>query len=70
MGSSVRDECLNDNWSVSLPDARQTIEEWRRDYNEERPHSALENPTPMEFVARCAAAPGGRITEVDKQDNE
>ena len=64
-----RDECLNDNWFISLPDARKTIEEWWRDYNEERPHSALENLTPMEFVARCAAAPGGRITEVDKQDN-
>lgn len=64
-----RDECLNDNWFVSLPDARQTIEEWRRDYNEERPHSALGYLTPVEFVARCAAAPGGRNEEVDKQGN-
>jgi putative transposase len=25
----LRDECLNDNWFVSLHDARQTIEAWR-----------------------------------------
>lgn len=64
-----RDECLNDNWFVSLPDARETIEEWRQDYNEERPHSALDYLTPMEFAARCASAPGGRRKEVDKQNN-
>lgn len=64
-----RDECLNDNWFVNLPDARQIIEEWRRDYNEERPHSALEYLTPVEFAARYASAPGGRVKEVDKQDN-
>jgi len=64
-----RDECLNDNWFVSLPDAQQTIEEWRRDYNEERPHSALDYLTPVEFAARRAPAPGGREEEVDKQGN-
>jgi len=26
---------------VSLADARRKIEAWRRDYNEERPHSSL-----------------------------
>ena len=66
----ARDECLNDNWFVNLFDARKTIEEWRRDYNEERPHSALGYLTPVEFVARRAAAPRGREEEVDKQGNE
>lgn len=64
-----RDECLNDNWFVSLDDARQVVEEWRRDYNEERPHSALDNLTPAEFAAKGAPAPGGREEEVDKQQN-
>jgi putative transposase len=50
-----RDECLNDNWFVGLLDAQQTIEEWHRDYNEERPHSALGYLTPVEFAARQAA---------------
>ena len=46
-----RDECLNENWFVSLSDARQIIEQWRRHYNQERPHSALGYRTPEEFAA-------------------
>lgn len=64
-----RDECLNDNWFVSLPDARQLIEDWRRDYNEARPHSALGYLTPAEFAARRAPPPGGREGVVDKHNN-
>ena len=45
-----RDECLNENWFVSLPDARQTIEAWRIDYNVARPHSGLADRTPAEFA--------------------
>ena len=46
-----RDECLNENWFVSVSDARQIIEQWRRYYNQERPHSALGYRTPEEFAA-------------------
>ena len=45
-----RDECLNENWFVSLDDARRKIEAYRVDYNEVRPHSSLDNQTPMEFA--------------------
>ena len=45
-----RDECLNENWFVSLADARQTIEAWRVDYNDTRPHSGLADRTPAEFA--------------------
>jgi len=38
---SFRDECLNINWFMSLVDARDKIERWRRDYKEFRLHSAL-----------------------------
>ncbi|MGH9401851.1 MAG: integrase core domain-containing protein, partial [Terriglobia bacterium] len=51
----MRDECLNEHWFMSLQDAREKIEAWRRDYNEVRPHSALGNCTPQEFTARAAA---------------
>ncbi len=51
----MRDECLNEHWFRSLAEARETIEAWRRDYNEVRPHSALGNRTPQEFTARGAA---------------
>lgn len=43
-----RDECLNSHWFTSLEDARQTIEAWRLDYNQERPHSSLGYRTPEE----------------------
>ena len=45
----LRDECLNQNWFMSLEHARRVIEEWRIEYNQERPHSSLENLTPNEF---------------------
>ena len=43
-----RDTCLNEHWFVSLADARKTIEDWRRHYNEERPHSSLGYKTPAQ----------------------
>ena len=45
-----RDECLNTNWFLSLNHARNVIEEWRRDYNEVRPHSSLKEATPKEYA--------------------
>lgn len=48
----LRQECLNANWFLSLQDARDKIAAWRRDYNENRPHSALEWATPTEFARR------------------
>ena len=46
---TFRDDCLNPHWFLSLADARRTIEAWRKDYNEERPHSSLGRRTPYEF---------------------
>ena len=50
----LRDECLNEALFATLRDARQTLEEWQEDYNWRRPHSALGNLTPMEFLQRTA----------------
>jgi putative transposase len=47
-----RDECLNDNWFLTLHEARVLIEAWRKDYNSVRPHSSLGNITPAEFAAK------------------
>jgi len=46
----LRDECLNTNWFISLKHAREIIEDWRKDYNEVRPHSSLNQRTPMEYA--------------------
>jgi len=35
-----RAECLNTHWFMSLDDARSKLEDWHRDYNEFRPHTA------------------------------
>jgi putative transposase len=45
-----REECLNDNWFMSLQNARDIIESWRIDYNSKRPHSSLNGLTPEEFI--------------------
>jgi putative transposase len=50
-----RAECLNAHWFMSLDDACRKCEAWRRDYNEERPHSAIGNRVPIELVNRSAA---------------
>ena len=50
-----RDERLNQNLFETLDEARKLIEDWRIDYNEERPHSSLENLTPKEFLERYYA---------------
>lgn len=68
-----RDECLNEHWFASLDHARAVIGAWRRDYNEERPHSAIGNQTPAQFAATlretgCLAtetATGDKLTSQD-----
>jgi putative transposase len=44
-----RDECLSMEWFTSRLDAKMMIEDWRRHYNEVRPHSSLGQMTPAEF---------------------
>lgn len=49
---SFRDECLNTNWFLSLENAREKIEAWRREYNLWRPHSSLDNLTPSQYLEK------------------
>jgi putative transposase len=46
----LRDECLNGELFFDLADARQKLEKWQHDYNEQRPHGALSDRTPSEFA--------------------
>ncbi|ONR71179.1 integrase core domain-containing protein, partial [Burkholderia cenocepacia] len=50
-----RDECLNEHWFTTLAHARAVIAAWRQDYNEQRPHSALNYLAPSEFAAKHRA---------------
>jgi len=39
---------------MDLKHARNVIEEWRKDYNEIRPHSSLDNQTPVRYAKETA----------------
>lgn len=56
---SFRDARLNVNWFLSMEDARDKIEAWRRDYNEYRPHSSLGDMTPAYFAEISALKEAG-----------
>ena len=59
-----RDGCLNREVFGNLLEAKVLVEEWRRQYNEQRPHSSLGYKTPQEFgrqfnsKRRVATLPG------------
>lgn len=40
-----------------LDDARAKMEDWRRDYNEFRPHSAIGNKVPISLMKRFIGIP-------------
>ena len=52
----LRDECLNETLFSSITDARKAIKDWKEDYNNQRPHSALGNITPAEFTLKMQLA--------------
>lgn len=54
---SFRDECLNLHWFESVVEAKCEIEAWRQDYNESRPHMALNDLTPGEFAREYSLQP-------------
>jgi putative transposase len=63
---TFRDECLNEHWFVSLDDAREKIESWRNEYNQDRPHGSLGKLTPEEF-AKCWEEAGLRSQAISGQ---
>jgi putative transposase len=50
-----RDECLSMEWFRNRIDAKITIEQFRRQYNEIRPHSSLGQLTPVEFKQQLSS---------------
>jgi putative transposase len=51
---SLRDECLNLHWFRDLTEAQATLQAWQRDYNESRPHRALNGLSPNDFADHWA----------------
>ena len=55
----LRDELLNRELFLSVPEARYVLDEWREDYNCRRPHGSLNWRTPAAFAASLAGPPVG-----------
>jgi putative transposase len=51
---TFRSECLDAHWFTTMAETRQIVEEWRKEYNESRPHGALGERTPNEFANEVA----------------
>ena len=45
-----RAECLNAQWFLTLADAAEKLEDWRRSYNGVRPHGAIGHKGPISLL--------------------
>jgi putative transposase len=63
-------ECLNEHWFMSLEDAREKAEDWRRDYNQNRPHSSLGNVPPEEYATLKGAAEAAKTRFEQANNND
>jgi integrase-like protein len=50
--ATARLECLGLHWFTDLDDAIRKVEDWRREYNEVRPHSAIGDRPPMMLIQK------------------
>ena len=49
----IRDECLNRELFESLVVEKVIVDQWKKEYHQQRPHSSLGYQTPDEFAAIC-----------------
>ena len=61
----LRDELLNETLFRSLPHARAKLADWRRDYNEVRPHSSLGYLAPSVYASALRGDAGRRAAQPD-----
>jgi putative transposase len=45
-----RDKYLSANWFLSLGQAQQIVDRLKYEFNQERPHSSLDDMTPEEYI--------------------
>jgi putative transposase len=57
LNGSLRDECLNIHWFETIAEAHRLIEASKMDCNESRPHMALGNKTPAEYLLQATPSP-------------
>ena len=66
----LRDECLSEHWFPNLLQARAVIETLRREYNEERPQTALGGMTPEAYPKHLAEVRLQRLRTLDSRATE
>jgi putative transposase len=69
---TFRAECLDREWFANLREAKIVIEQWRWEYNTQRPHSSLGYRTPAEVGSEARAAmtqESGKVEIVDPGAN-
>src|SRR2546430_13021239 len=64
----LRDECLNAHVFVSPVEAQCVLDAWRYDYNHVRPHSALQDRTPVEMGALWVDSRDARESTAARKD--
>ena len=55
---TLRADCLNQNWCLSLAEARDKIDVWWQDDSHFRPHSSLDNLPPGVRAMWCSSGCG------------
>ena len=65
----LRDELLNRELFLSVPEARYVIDEWRRDYSHRRPHGSLKWQTPAAYAATLPDRPAGAFPAASRVES-
>jgi putative transposase len=68
LNGTLRAECLDREWFANLREAKIVIEQWRWEYNTQRPHNSLGYRTPAEVGAEARAAMTQESREVEIVD--
>ena len=62
LNGKIRDELFNMHRFTTIFEARRRADEWKTDYNEVRPHSALGYQTPKEFAQAFKINPTSQLS--------
>jgi putative transposase len=65
----LRDELLNRELFLSVPEARYVLDEWRQEYNHRRPHSSLNWQTPAAYAAKLADRQAGAFSAASRVES-
>ena len=65
----LRDELLNRELFLSVPEARYVLDEWRQEYNHRRPHGSLNWQTPAAYAAKLVDRLAGAFSAAPRVES-